>query len=316
MKKHILLALFPLCVYAGSPTIAQIEKAMQQGSIAQVEQMSKEAVQEHPQSAKAHYFLGQAYFNENKMAEANTEFITARKLDPKLSFTKKPEMFNDMLNRSWLQVSAAPAPAPVAKPQNKKTDSLNIIWLIIGTSLGLALGTLILAPVIKKPRKIESDLGPEFELEDEDTWKSTTSKTSNSENVEDINERIRKTVKRPSSVTRISTIRRATPQWTSQSTQQPTVMRESNNDGLLTGIIVGSMLSHHGHDSGNTTIINNVNNDYSSGSSADFENSAGVNWDWDSKNNSSPSFDTSPDTSSWGDSGGSSFDSSSSNNNW
>jgi len=94
MKKYLLLILFPFCVDATSPTIAQIEKAMQQGNLAQVEQMSKEAVQEHPKSAKAHYFLGQAYFNENKIVKANVEFMAARKKEPKLKgkLLKRPKL--------------------------------------------------------------------------------------------------------------------------------------------------------------------------------------------------------------------------------
>ncbi|HRG61694.1 MAG TPA: hypothetical protein PLP75_01605 [Burkholderiales bacterium] len=340
MKKYLLLILFPFCVDATSPTIAQIEKAMQQGNLAQVEQMSKEAVQEHPKSAKAHYFLGQAYFNENKIVKANVEFMAARKLDPNLNFTKKPEMFNDMLNRSSVKLSAVTASASVqvAKPKTKKSDSLNIIWLIIGASLGLALGALILAPVIKKPRKIESDLGPEFELEDEDMWKSTTSHkadfpkrmpilvtpkyTDSISPFEELRKPIPNSInniKRPSSVTRISNIRRTTPEHNSLSAQQSTVIRESNNGSsdLLTGVFIGNMLSNHHHETNimneNTTIVNNYSNDNENSSSLMFDSSSDTS-SW-SDDTGTKSWDTSGDQS-WGGGGETSFDSSTSNDNW
>lgn len=316
MKKYLLLALCPLYLYAGSPTIEQIELAMEQGNIAQVEQMSKEAVKEHPKSAKAHYFLGQAYFNENRMAEAKTEFITAQNLDPKLSFTKKPEMFSDMLNRSSVQISKSnkAASTQVAEQKNKESSgiSLNAILLIIGTSLGLMLGLIFLRYVVKdlKNKKLkQNDLGSEFELEDESVWKSNPSDKADTPS------------KMPATVTK-SYMQNGSSCGTSlsNSSQIPQqtvikereIVRESSNDGLLTGIMVGSMLSHHGHDGG-TTVINNVNNDYRGGSSAD--SSSGINWD--SNENISSSFDTSPDSSSWDDNSGSSFDfTSTSDNNW
>lgn len=316
MKKYLLLALCPLCIYAGSPTIQQIELAMEQGNITQVEQMSKEAVKEHPKSAKAHYFLGQAYFNENKMLEANAEFIIAQNLDPKLSFTKKPEMFSDMLNRSSVQISKSNKASStlVTKQRNKESSviSLNAILLIIGTSLGLVFGLIFLRYVVKdlKNKKLkQNDLGSEFELEDETVWKSNPSDKADTPS------------KMPATVTK-SYMQNGSSCGTSLSNSsqipQQTVIKEreivheSSNDGLLTGIIVGSMLSHHGHDGG-TTVINNVNNDYIGGSSAD--SSSGINCD--SNDNNSSSFDTSPDSSSWDDSSGSSFDfTSTSDNNW
>jgi len=315
MKKYLLLALCPLCIYAGSPTIQQIELAMEQGNITQVEQMSTEAVKEHPNSAKAHYFLGQAYFNENRMAEAKTEFITAQNLDPKLSFTKKPEMFSDMLSRSSVQISNSnkAASTQVAEQKNKESSgiSLNAILLIIGTSLGLVFGLIFLRYVVKdlKNKKLkQNDLGSEFELENESVWKSNPSDKGDTPS------------KMPATVTKSYMQNSSCGTSLSNSSQilQQTVIKEreivheSSNDGLLTGIIVGSMLSHHGHDGG-TTVINNVNNDYSGGSSTD--SSSRINWD--SNDNSSSSFDTSPDSSSWDDSSGSSFDfTSTSDNNW
>lgn len=317
MKKYLLLALCPLYLYAGSPAIEQIELAMEQGNIAQVEQMSKEAVKEHPKSAKAHYFLGQAYFNENRMAEANAEFITAQNLDPKLSFTKKPEMFSDMLNRSSVQITKSnkAASTQVTKQRNKESSgiSLNVILLIIGTSLGLVFGLIFLRNVVKdfKDKLKQNDLGSEFELEDETVWKSNPLDKADTPS------------KMPATVTK-SYMQNGSSCGTSLSNSsqipQQTVIKEreivseSSNDGLLTGIIVGSMLSHHGHDSG-TTVINNVNDDYRGGSSADFDASSCTNWD--SNDNSNSSFDTSPDSSSWDDSSGSSFDfTSTSDNNW
>jgi hypothetical protein len=94
--------------------------------------------------------------------------------------------------------------------------------------------------------------------------------------------------------------------------QASTTVINNGNDGLLTGLLVGSMLSDHGHDHNTTTIIerdapSRSNDDFDTGSS---HKSSSSSWDSGSSSRDDDS-DKSSSSSSW-DSGSSSSSSSSS----
>lgn len=312
--KKILLLVIPLFAYAASPSIAAIEQAMNQGKVEQVEQMSKTAVAEHPNSAKAHYFLGQAYLNENKLNLAYVELSKAQELDPSLRFTKKPDMFKDMLARSKPVISSTPIkemPSQISK--ESKTDNsgwLQTLLIAIGITLG-TIGGLFYLKKTKRKNDQANDLGPDFYLDDEldkqvdtkiqnnDEAVTLKDKTNESLNTTKNNRAFNKNVPYASGGVVV--------------TRERIITKESNNDsGLLTGLILGNMLSgssrHETIVNNNETIINNPSQNDTSDSSGDF---AG-----DSSSNSI--FDSSSSESSWGDSssGSSSFDGSSDDSNW
>lgn len=133
------------------PSPKDIEAAVNAGHNAQAEAMLREVIQEKPQSAKAHYELGQVLAREARYAEAQTELKKAKDIDPSLKFAASPDKFNDILDKVARQVpaasvSAAPSntPAPqLASPSPAAAASggfsLTYVWLGIGALVVLAL---------------------------------------------------------------------------------------------------------------------------------------------------------------------------------
>ena len=62
------------------PTPKDIESAVNAGHLTQAESMLREVIQEKPQSAKAHYELGQVLARETRYADAHTELKKAKEL--------------------------------------------------------------------------------------------------------------------------------------------------------------------------------------------------------------------------------------------
>lgn len=73
--------------FAGNaPTLHQVYAAAQSGHLAEAEQMMTVVLQQHPDSAKAHYVDAEVLSREGKLAAARTELAQARRIDPALSF--------------------------------------------------------------------------------------------------------------------------------------------------------------------------------------------------------------------------------------
>jgi hypothetical protein len=132
------------------PTPKDIEAAVNAGHNAQAEAMLREVIQEKPQSAKAHYELGQVLAREARYAEAQTELKKAQEIDPSLKFAASPDTFSDTLNKVSRLVPAAAvsaAPSATAAPQLASPSpaaesggvSLTYVWVGIGVLLVLAL---------------------------------------------------------------------------------------------------------------------------------------------------------------------------------
>lgn len=135
------------------PSPKDIEAAVNAGHNAQAEAMLREVIQEKPQSAKAHYELGQVLAREARYGEAQTELKKAKDLDPSLKFAASPEKFNDTLDKVSRLVSAAGQVAPNAAPLTAATPmphaaaapaesggfSLTYVWLGIGALVVLGL---------------------------------------------------------------------------------------------------------------------------------------------------------------------------------
>ena len=316
--KKVLLLVMPLFAYAASPSIADIEQAMHFGKVEQVEQMSKTAVAEHPNSAKAHYFLGQAYLNENKLNLAYVELSKAQELDPSLRFTKKPDIFKDMLARSKPIINSAPI-KEVSSPINKesKTDDsgwLQTLLIAIGITLG-TIGGLFYLKKTKRKYDDPNDLGPDFYLDDELDKQVNTKmhKKDDSVTLKDKTNESLNTISRNSAFNKNSTYSSEKVAGGVVVTRERIITRESNNDsGLLTGLILGNMLSGS---SRHETIINNNETIINNSAQNDTSDPSGTAGDVSSSNSG---FDSSPSESSWGDSSSdsSSFDSSSDNSNW
>ena len=69
-----------------SPTLNQVYQAARSGHLDQAEQMMTVVLQQHPNSAKAHYVDAEILAREGKLDQARGELATARQYDSALSF--------------------------------------------------------------------------------------------------------------------------------------------------------------------------------------------------------------------------------------
>jgi hypothetical protein len=120
VKKLLVKGLLLLLV-SGSALAAdgpkEVEAAIQQGNYTLAEQDLRQAITEHPQSAKAHYLLAQVLAHEGNIGEAQKEASQAKAIDPKISFTD-PAKFNHFqaeLNQALAPSTGARRPAASAR---------------------------------------------------------------------------------------------------------------------------------------------------------------------------------------------------------
>ena len=102
------------------PSPKEIEAAVGAGQLPQAETMLREVLQAKPQSAKAHYELGQVLARQGKYFEAQQALDQAKTIDPTLKFATSPEAFAKTYDTVLAQVrgtsSAKPPVATVASP--------------------------------------------------------------------------------------------------------------------------------------------------------------------------------------------------------
>ncbi len=97
------------------PTPKEIESAVSAGHYAQAESMLREVLQEKPQSAKAHYELGQVLAHAQRYKEAQTELQKAKDIDPSLKFATSADKFNSVVAKVN-ELAAAPSSSVVMAP--------------------------------------------------------------------------------------------------------------------------------------------------------------------------------------------------------
>ena len=97
------------------PTPKDIEAAVAAGQYTQAESMLREVLQDKPQSAKAHYELGQVLAHAHRYKEAQTELQKAKDIDPSLKFATSTEKFNTVLTKVK-DLAAAPTSSVVMEP--------------------------------------------------------------------------------------------------------------------------------------------------------------------------------------------------------
>jgi hypothetical protein len=97
------------------PTPKDIEDAVAAGHYSQAERMLLDVLQDKPQSAKAHYELGQVLVHERRYTEAQTQLQKAKDLDPSLKFASSPEKFNTVFAKVK-DLAAAPSSSVVMSP--------------------------------------------------------------------------------------------------------------------------------------------------------------------------------------------------------
>jgi hypothetical protein len=136
---HLVVSVFATAVLLTSnaafaeATLPEVYKAVQSGQMAQADAMMKEVLQNHPNSAKAHYVAAELYLKEGKVDVARNHFMTAQNLAPGLPFAQ-PESVQK------LQVQLAnTAGSPVAS-SSSSIFSNPIFWGLIAV---LVVGIII-----------------------------------------------------------------------------------------------------------------------------------------------------------------------------
>jgi len=137
------------------PAPKDIETAVAAGHYTQAESLLREVLQDKPQSAKAHYELGQVLAHEQRYKEARTELQKAKDIDPSLKFAASPEKFNTVFAKvdtlagaPTSSVVMAPSVVPGTHAVTKATQepassgggfSLSYVWLAIAGLVVLGL---------------------------------------------------------------------------------------------------------------------------------------------------------------------------------
>ena len=115
-------------------TLPEVYKAVQSGQMAKADAMMKEVLQNHPNSAKAHYVASELYLKEGKVDLARNHFIKAQNLAPGLPFAQ-PESVQK------LQVQlASGAGGSVASSPSSSIFSNPLFWGLIAI---LVVGVII-----------------------------------------------------------------------------------------------------------------------------------------------------------------------------
>lgn len=143
------------------PAPKDIEAAVNAGHYAQAETLLREVLQEKPNSARAHYELGQVLAHEAKYEEAMAQLQRAKAIDSTLKFAASPEKFQQTLDKISTAASAGQLPAstvatpiaagvaPAAAPA-PASPALNLNYLLLG------IGVLVLVAFLIRRSKAQA----------------------------------------------------------------------------------------------------------------------------------------------------------------
>ena len=113
-------------------TLPEVYQAVQSGQLAKADAMIKEVLQNHPNSAKAHYVAAEVYLKEGKVEAARNHFIKAENLAPGLPFAQA-----ESVQKLQMQLASGAA-APIATQSSIFSNP--IFWGLIAV---LVVGIII-----------------------------------------------------------------------------------------------------------------------------------------------------------------------------
>ena len=122
-------------------TLPEVYQAVQSGQMAKADAMMKEVLQNHPNSAKAHYVASELYLKEGKLEAARNHFIKAQNLAPGLPFAQPESVQKLQMQLASTQV------APTASQTSIFSNPL--FWGLIAI---LVIGVMI----VMRRRKAEA----------------------------------------------------------------------------------------------------------------------------------------------------------------
>ena len=106
-------------------TLPQVSQAIQSGQLAKADAMMKEVLQNHPNSAKAHYIAAELYVREGKLDAARSAFVQAENLAPGLPFAQAESV---QKLQAQLRTGAVPAQANTGA---ESILSSPLFWILI-----------------------------------------------------------------------------------------------------------------------------------------------------------------------------------------
>ncbi len=130
-----LVAVAPAYAAGADATIHEVYKAAEAGRFDDAQKMMDKVLQDHPDSAKAHFVEAELLSKEARYSDAQTELNTALRLDPSQSFAKpgRVQDLQSIINGSHqarvVQRTAPAAPVYVSRPQPQSSGSGG--WLVI-----------------------------------------------------------------------------------------------------------------------------------------------------------------------------------------
>jgi hypothetical protein len=139
------LALTASALAFALPSPKDIEAAVSQGHLQQAATLLREVIEAKPQSAKAHYELGQVLLREHRAKEAHAELLAAKAIDPSLKFATSAAQFEAFLTQANAQPaqSKTAANTAVGNPTSAAPEasgfSLSYVWIGIAALVVIAL---------------------------------------------------------------------------------------------------------------------------------------------------------------------------------
>lgn len=247
-KLLVLLSLVAVSAFA-EPSFQQVEGLIQQKNFQSAEMALEQIIQAHPNSAKAFYAMAQAQAGLGNLEKAQYALNKAKAIDPELKFASSSNI--ESLTQA---ITPQTAKIEVVTESHFWRNAFIFFLVIAGGGLGMVLAA-------NYTKRKEEAAEREAELKRREDELNAKVRAANAQP-------IKKTVEEPkadpvkSSYTpataSIATSGPAVPQptYTPSAPSQPTVVNNhygSSNDGFVTGMLVGNMLSgsHHDH----TTII-------------------------------------------------------------
>lgn len=107
----IMLSISMTALAADDASMHEVYSAAEAGKFSEAQAMMDKVLQDHPNSAKAHYVEAELLAKQGKMSQAQTELATAEKLQPGLPFAKPAsvEKLKSLLGASHSSSFASPA---------------------------------------------------------------------------------------------------------------------------------------------------------------------------------------------------------------
>jgi len=122
---------------AGDPSIAQVYEAARTGHLDQAQQMMNQVLQDHPQSAKAHYVAAEIFARGGNSPRARQELDTAQTLAPGLPFASpgavqalQEELAHEQSAQGAPRYSQVRAPFPL-RTVLLVLGGIVVLWLIM-----------------------------------------------------------------------------------------------------------------------------------------------------------------------------------------